>query len=85
MQKIVHIKKYYSLCCCKARKAYEPAEVGTYSNHRQYFTFFKISTKNGADLVCGVPGQLKNIFEKILSQGHALRQPFSGRVRVGLT
>jgi hypothetical protein len=36
-------------------------------NHRQFFTFFKIS-KNGADLVCGVPGQLKHIFEKILNQ-----------------
>jgi hypothetical protein len=30
--------------------------------------FFKDIKKYGADLVCGVPGQLKNIFEKILSQ-----------------
>jgi hypothetical protein len=27
-----------------------------------------MSKKHGADLVCGVPVQLKNIFEKILRQ-----------------
>jgi hypothetical protein len=39
-----------------------------YVNHRKFFTFFIDITKYGADLVCCVPGQLKNIFEKILSQ-----------------
>jgi hypothetical protein len=39
-----------------------------FSNHRQFFTFFKDIKKHGADFVCGVPGQLKNIFEKILRQ-----------------
>jgi hypothetical protein len=33
-----------------------------------YRQFFKDIKNNGADLVCGVPGQLKNICEKILSQ-----------------
>jgi hypothetical protein len=32
------------------------------------FSLFKDIKKDGTDLVCGVPGQLKNIFEKILSQ-----------------
>jgi hypothetical protein len=35
---------------------------------RQYFTFFFNIKKYGADIVCGVPGQFKNIVEKILSQ-----------------
>jgi hypothetical protein len=32
------------------------------------FHFFKDIKKFGADLVCGVSGQLKNMFEKIRSQ-----------------
>jgi hypothetical protein len=32
------------------------------------FYFFKDIKKYGAELVWGVPGQLNNIFEKILSQ-----------------
>jgi hypothetical protein len=32
------------------------------------FSLFLRYKKNGADLVCGLPWQLKNIFEKILSQ-----------------
>jgi hypothetical protein len=32
------------------------------------FSLFLEIKKYGADLVCSVPGQLKNIFEKILSQ-----------------
>jgi hypothetical protein len=52
-----------------------------YSNHRQFFTFLDIK-KYGADLVCCVLGQLKNIFEQNSeSRIHALRQLFSGSVR----
>jgi hypothetical protein len=34
----------------------------------KYFSLFLDIKKYGVDLVCSVPGQLKNIFEQILSQ-----------------
>jgi hypothetical protein len=41
--------------------------------------------KDGADHVCSGPGKRKNIFEKILkSKIHAMKQHFSGSVRLGL-
>jgi hypothetical protein len=46
---------------------YQEKSAKLYSNHRQFFTFFRYK-KYGADLVCGMLGQLKNMFEKILSQ-----------------
>jgi hypothetical protein len=38
-----------------------------YNSFRHFYLFFRYK-KHGADLVCGVPGKNKNIFEKILSQ-----------------
>jgi hypothetical protein len=78
--------------CVQHRHLYYGGQIYKYylppsTNHRQFFTFFKDIKKYGADLVCGVPGQLKNIYEKILSQEsmRCMRHPFSGRDRLGLT
>jgi hypothetical protein len=41
--------------------------------------------KDGAALACGGPAKHKNICKNYNSSFHALRQPFSGSARLGLT
>jgi hypothetical protein len=56
-----------------------------YSNHRQILDFFWISKKTGLILLALGLGIAKIILKNSMSRIHALRQLFSGRVRLGFT